>query len=357
MVADVRQAGGLDAGEDARAGAGHVGWVGVRSSPRSLAARPLRWSARACRSDDPIEATGLRYDRRVDPQDSGVLTPDRPASAGLRVGLLGLGTVGSAVAARLLDDGWRTNATARGHVPPVLVAVAARERRLELPPHVRVTDDPAEVAGADDVDVVVELLGGTDAAATAIRQALAAGKSVVSANKELLAKQGRDLEAAARAAGAGLRFEAAVAGGVPVLGPLVWDLGANRMTALRGIVNGTTNHILSTMASDDRDYLDVLREAQARGYAEADPSSDVEGLDAAYKLTLLARLAFDGWLDVASLRRSIPVFGARAIARDHRRRAQPPGRGRAAGPGHQAGRPGRAHRRAAACAPASRPWP
>jgi homoserine dehydrogenase len=226
------------------------------------------------------------------------------------VGLLGLGTVGSAVAARLLDDVWRTNATARGHVPPVLVAVAARERRLELPPHVRVTDDPAEVAGAADVDVVVELLGGTDTAGTVIRQALAAGKSVVSANKELLAKQGRDLEAAARAAGSGLRFEAAVAGGVPVLGPLVWDLGANRMTALRGIVNGTTNHILSTMASDDREYPDVLREAQARGYAEADPSSDVEGLDAAYKLTLLARLAFDGWLDVASLRRSIPVFGA-----------------------------------------------
>jgi homoserine dehydrogenase len=226
------------------------------------------------------------------------------------VGLLGLGTVGSAVAARLMDDVWRTNATARGHVPPVLVAVAARERRLVLPPPVRGTEDPAGVAGAEDVDVVVELLGGTDTAGTAIRQALAAGKSVVSANKELLAKQGRDLEAAARAAGAGLRFEAAVAGGVPVLGPLVWDLGANRMTALRGIVNGTTNHILSTMSADDRDYLDVLREAQARGYAEADPSSDVEGLDAAYKLTLLARLAFDGWLDVASLRRSIPVFGA-----------------------------------------------
>jgi homoserine dehydrogenase len=262
------------------------------------------------RSGRPIERPGLRYDREVDPQDSGALTPDRPASAGLRVGLLGLGTVGSAVAARLLDDGWRSNAIARGHVPPVLVAVAARERRLELPPHVRCTEDPAEVAAAEDIDVVVELLGGTDTAGTAIRQALAAGRPVVTANKELLAKQGRELEAAAREARAGLRFEAAVAGGVPVLGPLVWDLGANRMTALRGILNGTTNHILSTMASDDREYLDVLREAQARGYAEADPSSDVEGLDAAYKLVLLARLAFDGWLDVANLRRTIPVFGA-----------------------------------------------
>jgi len=111
-------------------------------------------------------------------------------------------------------------------------------------------------------------------------------------------------------AGLALRFEGAVAGGVPVLGPLVRDLGANQVSALRGIVNGTTNHILSTMAADGREYADVLREAQARGYAEADPSSDVEGFDAAYKLVLLARLAFDGWLDVASLCRSVPVFGA-----------------------------------------------
>jgi homoserine dehydrogenase len=168
------------------------------------------------------------------------------------------------------------------------------------------------VATADDVDIVVELMGGTDTAADAIRAAFAAGKRVVSANKELLAKQGRELEEAARAAGTGLRFEAAVAAGVPVLGPLVWDLGANRVRGLRGIVNGTTNHILSTMALEGRDYADVLGEAQARGYAEADPTSDVEGLDAAYKLTLLARLAFDGWLDVTRLRREVPVLGGDA---------------------------------------------
>jgi homoserine dehydrogenase len=172
----------------------------------------------------------------------------------------------------------------------------------------RVRRDVAAVASAEDVDIVVELMGGRDAAAQAIERAFAAGKPVVSANKELLARQGRDLEAAARAAGVGLRFEAAVAAGVPVLGPLVWDLGANRVTALRGIVNGTTNHILSTMAAEGREYADVLREAQARGYAEADPSSDVEGLDAAYKLTLLARLAFDGWPDVDSLRRTLRLL-------------------------------------------------
>jgi homoserine dehydrogenase len=155
----------------------------------------------------------------------------------------------------------------------------------------------------------VELMGGTDTAADAIRKAFASGKQVVSANKELLARQGRDLETAAREAGVALRFEAAVGAGVPVLGPLVWDLGANRVTALRGIVNGTTNHILSTMAADARDYADVLGEAQARGYAEADPSSDVEGMDAAYKLTLLARLAFGRWIDVDALRRSVPTVG------------------------------------------------
>jgi homoserine dehydrogenase len=232
---------------------------------------------------------------------------------GKRIGLLGLGTVGSAVASRLLDPAWRANAAARGHAVPTLVAVAvrdpARPRDLVLPPEVRVGDDVTAVAGAVDVDIVVELMGGIDAAAAAMRTAFESGKRVVSANKELLARQGRELEEAARAAGTGLRFEAAVAAGVPVLGPLVWDLGANRVTALRGIVNGTTNHVLSTMAGEGRDYEDVLREAQARGYAEADPSSDVEAWDAAYKLTLLARLAFDGWIDVSALRRGIPIVG------------------------------------------------
>jgi len=262
----------------------------------------------------------------MDPLEPGAETPHAlPMSA--RIGLLGLGTVGSAVASRLLDPEWRANAVARGHVPPTLVAVAARdavgERKLLLPPEVRLSDDAMAVATAEDVDIVVELMGGTGAAGEAIRAALAAHKPVVSANKELLARQGPGLEAAARAAGVGLRFEAAVAGGVPVLGPLVWDLGANRLTALRGIVNGTTNHILSTMAADDRDYADVLREAQARGYAEADPASDVEGWDAAYKLVLLTRLAFDGWLDVDALRRGLPVSegaeypGITGVARAH----------------------------------------
>lgn len=239
-------------------------------------------------------------------------TPDRPARQGKRVALLGLGTVGSAVAGTLLDEDWRANAASRGHTVPVLAGVAVsdveKERELILPEGVRLTSDVESLVVADDIDIVVELIGGTTAAADAIRYAFAAGKPVVSANKELLARQGRELEAAARDADVALRFEAAVAAGVPVLGPLVWDLGANRVTSLRGIINGTTNHILSTMTADAREYDEVLLEAQARGYAEADPSSDVEGLDAAYKLTLLMRLAFGGWPDVDELRRSVPAF-------------------------------------------------
>ena len=143
----------------------------------------------------------------MDLQDTGVGPSRRPERQARRVGLLGLGTVGSAVAARLLDADWRANAVARGHVPPTLVAVAARdgvgERKLDLPADVRLTDDAMSVATAQDVDVVVELMGGTEAAGHAILAALAAGKSVVTANKELLAKQGSALEAAARETGRG----------------------------------------------------------------------------------------------------------------------------------------------------------
>jgi homoserine dehydrogenase len=157
--------------------------------------------------------------------------------------------------------------------------------------------------------VVIELIGGADVAGEAVLAAFEAGKGVVTANKALVARRGRELEDAARAAGVALRFEAAVLAGVPVLGPLVGELCASRVSQIRGIFNGTTNHILSTMTSEARDYAEVLAEAQARGFAEADPSSDVEGLDAAYKLVILSRLAWDGWIDVDGLRRSPPTIG------------------------------------------------
>jgi homoserine dehydrogenase len=129
------------------------------------------------------------------------------------------------------------------------------------------------------------------------------GKSVVTANKHVIAHHGAELEAIARRTGATLRFEAAVGGGIPVLGPLAGDLAANRIDRVRGIVNGTTNFILSAMTDETAplDYASALAEAQRLGYAEADPSGDVEGLDAANKLVILARLAFDAWLDPAAI--------------------------------------------------------
>lgn len=234
------------------------------------------------------------------------------AGDGPRVAILGLGTVGSAVAGRLLDPDWAEGVATRGHRTPTLVGIAdidlERDRGLALPDSLRRTTDYHELLD-DGVDVVVELIGGTTVAAEAVLDAFKAGKSVVTANKALVARRGRELEEAARAAGAGLRFEAAVLAGVPVLGPLVRELGGGRIDEIRGILNGTTNYVLSTMAADARDYDEVLREAQARGYAEADPASDVEGFDAAYKLVILSRLAFGGWIDVDGLRRHAPAHG------------------------------------------------
>ncbi len=147
----------------------------------------------------------------------------------------------------------------------------------------------------------MELIGGDEPAHTLIAAALAAGKSVVTANKHVIAHHGAELEALARRTGAQLRFEASVGGGIPVLGPLAAELAANHVTAVRGIVNGTTNYILTAMTDDRRDYHEVLAAAQAAGYAEADPAGDVEGHDAVNKLVILARLAFGVWLDPADI--------------------------------------------------------
>jgi homoserine dehydrogenase len=256
----------------------------------------------------------LRYDRAMDHAARDVTTISSPtAVAGPRIALLGLGTVGTAVAQRLLDPAWSAAVAARGHRVPRLVGIAdldlERDRGLDIPAEVRQVTDFGELLD-EQVDVVVELMGGAGVAGDAVLAAFRAGKSVVTANKHLLALRGRELEDAAREAGVRLRFEAAVMAGVPVLGPLVDQLAASRMSRIRGILNGTTNHILSTMASDAREYEDVLAEAQLRGYAEADPSSDVEGLDAAYKLVLLSRLAWGGWADVDTLRRGNPTLGS-----------------------------------------------
>jgi len=238
------------------------------------------------------------------------MTPRTPARQPLKVAILGLGTVGGAVAHALMQRG-ADLAHATGGRPLHLVAVGVRDpdrtRTVEIPRGIVRSADLGAIASDPSVDVVVELLGGLDPAGDLIAEVLRGGRSVVTANKALLARQGEALEAEARRTGAALRFEAAVGGGVPVLSPLAGDLAANRWSSVSGIVNGTTNFILTAMAEGGWDYATVLADAQARGYAEADPSGDVEGRDAADKLAILVRLAFGDWPDVAAIRSAPPA--------------------------------------------------
>ncbi|HEX9550526.1 MAG TPA: homoserine dehydrogenase [Candidatus Limnocylindrales bacterium] len=225
-------------------------------------------------------------------------------TAPLRVAVLGAGTVGREVVLALLErpDSLRTADGAPLEIRGVAVRDLARAAAAGIP-EALLTDAPAHLVADPEVDVIVELMGGDEPARTLMAAALGAGKHVVTANKHVLAHHGLDLEAAARRTGATLRFEAAVGGGTPVLGALALDLAANRIDAVRGIVNGTTNLILTAMASEGRDYAEVLAEAQRAGYAEADPVADVEGEDAANKLAILARQAFGWWLDVRTIER------------------------------------------------------
>lgn len=214
------------------------------------------------------------------------------------------------MAAALLDEGWQDAVQRRGSPTLELGAVGVREpsrsRGVDLPGSVEVSDDLEAVAARPDLDVVVELMGGLDPAERLIRAALEHGRGVVTANKALLAARGASLEGLSRRTGAPLRFEAAVGGGTPLLAPLVRDLAATRITSVSGIVNGTTNHILTAMTRDGVAYAAALAEAQRQGYAEADPRADVEGLDAAAKLVILARLAFGVWLDPEAIPRASP---------------------------------------------------
>jgi homoserine dehydrogenase len=232
----------------------------------------------------------------------------------LRVGVLGAGTVGGAVLDSLLHHPDRLVSADGSPLAVVAVAVrdVARTRDDGLAGDI-LTDAPAHVVADPDTDVIVELMGGIEPARTLIAAALGAGKPVVTANKSVIAHHGPELEADARRSGAAFRFEAAVAGGIPILAPLAADLAGNDIIRVRGIVNGTTNYILTAMAQDGQPYDEVLRDAQEQGYAEADPSGDVEGDDAANKLVILARLAFGSWLAPDSVGRRPPT--ARGMGR------------------------------------------
>jgi homoserine dehydrogenase len=212
----------------------------------------------------------------------------------LKVALAGLGTVGGGVI-RLLDTN-RDLIERRAGRRIEVVAVSARDRTkdrgIDLSRFDWV-DDTTELAGHDRADVVVELIGGSDGPAlTLARRTLAAGRSFVTANKAMIAHHGLELAQAAEARGAALKFEAAVAGGIPVIKGLREGAAANAIERVYGILNGTCNFILSKMEAEGRDFAEVLSEAQALGYAEADPSFDIDGVDAAHKLSILASIAF-----------------------------------------------------------------
>ncbi|MGH6925947.1 MAG: homoserine dehydrogenase [Propylenella sp.] len=223
-------------------------------------------------------------------------------NAPLRLGIAGLGTVGASVA-RLLQDRGDTIALQIGRAVHV-AAVSARDRERErgfAMDAVAWHDDPVSLARANSIDVFVELIGGEDGPAHAgVRAALESGKSVVTANKALLAKHGVALAALAEERGAQLSFEAAVGGGIPIIKTLREALAGNRLTRLYGILNGTCNFILSRM-EEGVDYPAALKEAQALGYAEADPTFDVEGLDTAQKLAILTSIAFGTKIDSDSI--------------------------------------------------------
>lgn len=227
----------------------------------------------------------------------------------LRIGLLGMGQVGSGVARILAANAREIEARlgARPRIVKALVRDTSRERIPEAQ-NLSLTTDPFDVIDSPDVDIVVEVMGGIEPARELILRALARGKPVVTANKALLAEHGREIFAAATQAGVDVLFEAAVCGGIPIIRTLREALASDRIESIRGIVNGTTNFILSAL-EEGMPYPDALARAQELGLAEADPTADVSGADAAQKLLLLASLAFGARLDL----KDVPCEGIERV--------------------------------------------
>ena len=213
----------------------------------------------------------------------------------MRVGLAGLGTVGGTVARLLLDNAVLFERRAGRRLELTRVASRTPKPDVDLGPAAFDTD--LRTLDADDVDVVVELIGGETAAKDVVATAIGAGRQVVTANKALLAAHGEEIFGSASRRGVSVGFEASVAGGIPIVNALRTGLAANRIDAIAGIVNGTSNYILTAMEEEGQDFATALAEAQRLGYAEADPTFDVEGIDAAQKLAILAALAFDATID------------------------------------------------------------
>ncbi|MGI0481557.1 homoserine dehydrogenase [Geminocystis sp. CENA526] len=210
-----------------------------------------------------------------------------------KIGLLGLGTVGAGTAEILLNPEGRHPLLQDITIEQVGVKSLDKKRSIELPTEILTTDLEAIVTNPD-IDIVVELIGGLEPARSLILKAIEHGKHVVTANKAVMARFAPEIYEAANKAKVYVLLEAAVGGGIPIVEPLKQSLGANRFENIIGIVNGTTNYILTQMTQNGVDFEEVLKEAQALGYAEADPTADVGGLDAADKISILASLAFGG---------------------------------------------------------------
>ncbi|WP_296893686.1 homoserine dehydrogenase [Thiobacillus sp.] len=210
----------------------------------------------------------------------------------INVGLLGLGTVGGGTLTVLRRNAEEITRRAGREIRVLRAAVRNLDKAKALADDLPLTTNPFDVVDDPDIDIVVELIGGLEPARELVMQAIANGKHVVTANKHLVAKFGNEIFAAAQAQGVMVAFEAAVAGGIPIIKALREGLTANRIEWLAGIINGTSNFILTEMRDKGAAFEDVLQEAQRLGYAEADPTFDIEGIDAAHKLTILSAIAF-----------------------------------------------------------------
>ena len=216
------------------------------------------------------------------------------------IGLLGLGTVGAGVAEILQTPDGRHPLVGELALKRVAVRDLNRPRPIDLPSYILCTD-PEAVVQDPEVDIVVEVMGGLEPARSLILAAIAAGKPVVTANKAVIARHGEEIAAAAAEQGVYVLIEAAVGGGIPIIEPLKQSLGGNRIQRVSGIINGTTNYILSRMADEGAAYAEVLADAQRLGYAEADPAADVGGGDAADKIAILSGLAYGGPIERAAI--------------------------------------------------------
>ena len=225
-----------------------------------------------------------------------------------KIGLLGYGTVGTGTAEIILDPAGRNSLLQEIEIAKVGVRSLDKQRSPQLPAGV-LTTDLESIVTDPEISIIVELLGGLEPSRSLILKAIEHGKHIVTANKAVIARHGEEIFTAANKAGVYVLLEAAVGGGIPVIKPLKQSLGVNRLQTVIGIINGTTNYILTQMTQEGADFDDVLAEAQKLGYAEADPTADVDGYDAADKIAILAAIAFNGRIK----RDDIPCEGIRKI--------------------------------------------